>query len=70
MANKSLDVYLNNYDNLLILGDLNSDLKMAAWMVFLMLTILKALTQNRIALKTQTTLHAEICFLRIVQDTF
>ena len=58
MANKSLDVYLNNYDNLLILGDLNSDLKMAAWMLFLMLTILKALTKNRLALKTQTTHHA------------
>ena len=28
--NKGLDVYIKHYDNLLILGDLNSDLKMAA----------------------------------------
>ena len=37
-------------------------------MLFLKLAILKALTKNRLALKTQTNHHAWICFLRIVQD--
>ena len=52
--NKGLDVYLKHYDNLLILGVLNSELKM----LFLMLTILKSLAKNRLALKTQPTHHA------------
>ena len=38
-------------------------------MIFLMLTILKSSAKNRLALKTQTSHHAYICFLRIVQDT-
>ena len=38
-------------------------------MIFLMLTILEALTKNRLALKTQTIHYAWICFLRIAQDT-
>ena len=38
-------------------------------MNFLMLTILEALTKNLLVSKTQTTHHAYICFLRIVQDT-
>ena len=42
--NKDLDVYLKYYNNLLILRDLNSELK--------------DLTKNRLALKTQTTHHA------------
>ena len=35
-------------------------------MTFLMLTILKALTRNRIVLKRETTHNAQICFLKIV----
>ena len=42
--NKGLDVYLKYHNNLLILRDLNSELK--------------DLTKNRLALKTQTTHHA------------
>ena len=37
-------------------------------MIFLMLTIFKALKKNRLVLKTQTTYHAKIFFLKIVQD--
>ena len=34
-----------------------------------MLAISKTLTKNRLALKTETTHHAWICFLRIIEDT-
>ena len=37
-------------------------------MIFLMLTIFKALKKNPMVLKTQTTYHVKICFLKIVQD--
>ena len=52
--NKSLDVYLKNCDNLLILGDLNSELKGNYLNDFSNVNILKALTKNWLALKTQT----------------
>ena len=56
--NKGLDVYLKQYDNLLILGDLKTESKDSCLNDFSNVTILKALTTNRLALKTQITHHA------------
>ena len=38
-------------------------------MIFLMLTILKALTKNQLVSKTQATHHTEIFVLEIAEDT-
>ena len=57
--NKDIDVYLKHYDNLLISGDLNVGLRDNCLNAFfLMLTILKVLSKNLLALKTQTTHHS------------
>ena len=49
--NKDLDVYLKHYENLLILGDLNSELKEKRLNDFSLSTTLKPLTKNRPVLK-------------------
>ena len=49
-----VDFYLKHYDNSLILADVNSELKDK---VILISKILKALSKNRIVLKTKTTHH-------------
>ena len=49
-----VDFYLKHYDNSLILADVNSELKVK---VILISKILKALSKNRIVLKTKTTHH-------------
>ena len=57
------------YDpNLLILGDFNSELKDSCLNAFSNVNNLKSLIKERLVLKTQTTHHAYICFLRIVQE--
>ena len=57
--NKGLDVYLKSYDNILIMGDLNSDLKLVktVWMVYAMLTASKLLIELRLASKIPTIRH-------------
>ena len=49
--NKGLDVYLKHYDNLLILGDLNSDLKDGCLNAFSNVNNLKSLNKEPICFK-------------------
>ena len=58
--NKGLDVYLKSYDNILIMRDLNFDLKLVktVWMVYAMLTASKLLIELRLASKILRIRHA------------
>ena len=56
--NKSLDLYLKSYDDILIMGDLNAEVSENFWMVFAMLTAWKLLIGVRLASKILAIRHA------------